>query len=128
MARKRHKPRMPHETQKTVSWYVKTYTLMVLERQAIIDGSPVPPEVSSRTNAPGDPTGAKVAKLEAVTARIDAINYARDCIPVEYRQAVWNHAILGTPYPDTADPETWRAYRNDFLYLIALSLGLPLEF
>lgn len=126
MAKKRHKPIMPHETQKTVAWYVKTYPLMVLERQAIIDGSPVPPEVASRTNLPGDPVCSKVEKLEAITARLDAIEYARDCIPVEYRRAVWNNALMGSPFPDTADPETWRAYKNDFLFIVAWGLGLPL--
>lgn len=127
MARKMHRPYMPRETQKTVAWYVKTYPHMILERHAILYGSPPPPDVPGRSNMPADPTGDKAARLEKVSARIKAIEYARDCIPIEYRQPVWNNAVLGSPWPDTADKKTWLAYKNDFLFYIAVALQLPLN-
>lgn len=127
MAKKRHYPRMPHETQKTAAWYVKTYPRLVLEYNAIINGSPAPPDIPGRSSLPADPTGIKAAKLEAVSDKIKAIEYARDRLPYEYRQAVWNNAVLGSPFPDHADRKTWEAYKNDFLFIVAVLLGLPLE-
>lgn len=126
MARKIHRPKMPHTTQKTSSWLARCYPQLVLQRQAIIDATFPAPDVPAKTNRTADPTGRKVVQLEDVTRKIDAIEHARACVPVEYRQAVWNNAILGSPFPATADPETWRAYRNDFLYVIAIELNLPL--
>lgn len=122
-----HRPKLLKETRYTVAWYVKLYPHLLLQRQAIIESSPGFPDVAARSNRVSDPTGLKVASLEDITRKIDAINYARLTIPDEYRQAVWNNCVLGSAFPDYANIKTWKAYKNDFLYVVAVRLGLPLS-
>ena len=127
VAVKIHYPRMPKETQKTVAWLVKSYPRLVLQRHAILEASPRAPEVPGKSNKIMDPTGQTAAKLEKVTDKLHAIEAAKEMLPFEYRQGVWNNCVLGTRFPDYADPKTWKLYKNDFLFLVAAELGMPLE-
>ena len=122
-----HRPKLLKATRYTVAWYVKLYPHLLLQRQAIIESSPGFPDVGERSNKVSDPTGLKVVRLENITSKIDAIDYARLSIPEEYRQAVWNNCVLGSAFPDYANSKTWKAYKNDFLYVVASRLGLPLS-
>ena len=122
-----HYPKMPKETQKTASWYVRNYPRFILEREAILHGSKGAPEVPSGGFSAGDPVGTTVVKLEKVTNHIKAIETARASLPDEYRQGVWCYCVLRSKYPSYANIKTWKAYTNDFLYRVALELGLPFE-
>lgn len=124
--KKIHSPKILKETYRAVAWLVRLYPRLVLERNAILNASPAPPEVPSRTNSVSDPTGQKAAQLEKLTTQILAIEAARDRLPAEYRQGVWNNCVLHSPYPDYADVKTWQAYKNDFIFSIAVELGYPI--
>lgn len=44
-----------------------------------------------------------------------AIETARDCIPEEYRQAVWDNIMYGKPYPQIAERSTYGHYKSKFV-------------
>ena len=127
MAKKIHRPIMPKETQKEVAWLVKGYQRYVQLRYAIMNASPRAPEVPGRSGKISDPVGQTVARLEHVSSKIAAIEAARSSIPPEYRQGVWDYCVMGRDYPEYGNIKTWNAYRNDFLYIVAADLGMPLE-
>ena len=127
MAIRLHRPKLLKATRYTVAWYVRLYPHLLLQRQAIIESSPGFPDVSARTTKVSDPTGLKVVRLEEITRKIDAIDHAKGTLPMEYRQPVWNNCLFGAPFPDYANIKTWKAYKNDFLYVVAFELGLPLS-
>ena len=128
MARQRiHTPRLPRKTYGLVKWLVLNYTDLVLQRQAILEASPAPPEIATRTNAIKDPTGATVVRLENVSTNIHAIESAIKRISEDVRLPVWKNATIGAPFPDYANIKTWNAYKNDFFFWIAVELGYSLE-
>jgi len=122
-----YRPRLPKETQKTVAWLVRSYPRLVLQRYAILEGSPRPPEVPGRSSIISDPTGQIAARLEKTTRYIKAIESARDSLEEGYRQGVWENAIYRKPFPVYAHENTWKRQRNKFLYAVAVELGMPLE-
>ena len=127
MPKQIYNPRMPKETQKVAAWIVKSYPRLLLQRYALLESSPRPPEVPGKSGIISDPTGQTAARLEKVTRYIKAIESARDSVEEGYRQGVWDNAVYRKPFPVYAHENTWKFQRNRFLYAVAVELGLPLD-
>lgn len=122
-----HMPLMPRETQKQAAWLVQNYPRYVIKRNEILTGSRPAPEIYTKTNTIADPTGQTVARLEAVTKIIDAVESSIKLIDKGYRQGVWDKCVLGKEYPCYAADLTWKYYKNDFLFYVAAQLNMPLD-
>lgn len=86
--------------------------------------------LNSSTNAsagkgsmPGDPTGAKVIKLEKLSERISAIEKAKRNIANEYEQGVWNNIVHEAAYPNDADRRTYGRYKARFIFEVAKNMN-----
>ncbi len=122
-----HKPLMPRATQKQVAWIVRNYPRYVIQRNDILASSPKVPEVHGKTNRIADPTGQTVARLEAVTRVIDAVESSIKLMDKGLRKALWDHCVLGKELPNIAGELTWKYYKNDFYYYVAIQLQLPIR-
>ena len=68
---------------------------------------------------PGDPTGAKVIKLEKLHERIQAIEKAKREIPEVYMQGVWNSIVHGAAYPNDAGRSTYAKWKARYIWCVA---------
>lgn len=77
---------------------------------------------SGRSSKPGDPTGALACRLESMHDRIAAVEKAKQEIPEEYRQGVWQSIIYGTRYPDDAGRNTYSRWKAKFVWHVAKNM------
>lgn len=63
-------------------------------------------------------------KIASCKEKIKAIETARDHIPQEYRQGVWENVLYHNRYPDDAALRTYERYRSKFIHEVAYSLDI----
>lgn len=71
-----------------------------------------------------DTTYKAAIKIASCKEKIKAIEEARDAIPKEYRQGVWENVMYHNRYPDDAAGRTYRTYRSRFIYDVAYTLDI----
>ena len=57
-------------------------------------------------------------------ARIAAVEAALNFIPKDYREGIMKNIIDRTPYPDIAHENTWKKWKQRFIYELAVNLDL----
>lgn len=71
----------------------------------------------------GSATEMKAIRREHDRNAVRAIEKARDLIPKEYRQGVWDSVLYREPYPSDAARKTYSEYKSKFVYKVAEYLG-----
>lgn len=66
-----------------------------------------------------DVTFRAAVKIADCKEKINAIETARDHIPCEYRQGVWENVLYHNRYPDDAAESTYSSYRSRFIREVA---------
>jgi len=117
--KKKNNPwRLPKYLYKQTLNLIRDYHRLKEEYEDALHSSPQDSS-GGRSSMPGDPTGAKVIKLEKLYERIQAIEKAKREIPEEYMQGVWNSIVHGAAYPADADRTTYWRYKAKFVYQVA---------
>ena len=117
--KKKNNPwRLPKYLYKQTLNLIRDYHRLKEEYEDALHSSPQDSS-SGRSSMPGDPTGAKVIKLEKLHERIQAIEKAKREIPEVYMQGVWNSIVHGAAYPEDADRTTYWRYKAKFVYQVA---------
>lgn len=97
-------------------WRIRdSYLSASLEREAILESSPPPPDGQPGGGSRGDPTLDKAARLAELDRFVVGVDAARAEIPEEYREAVWRHVLYGTRWPFIAARSTWERQERRFL-------------
>lgn len=71
-----------------------------------------------------DTTFNAAVKIASCKEKIKAIETARDDIPTEYRQGVWENVLYHNRYPDDAAERTYSTYRSRFIREVAELLDI----
>lgn len=117
--KKKNNPwRLPKFLYKQTLNLIRDYHRLKEEYEAAIESGPQG-TAGGRSSMPGDPTGAKVIKLEKLYERLCSIEKAKKEIPEEYMQGVWNSIVHGAAYPNDADRTTYWRYKAKFIYQVA---------
>ena len=69
-----------------------------------------------------DSTGNKAVEIANLSWRIDAIVRAFDAVPEKYRTGIEEKLVYDIPYSDEYDPNTWKRWKQVFLYNVAKNL------
>lgn len=77
--------------------------------------------------SPSDPVMVAVVKRERYIKEVDIISNSLKCMPVEYRQGVWENIHFGQAFPLCADRSTFGRYKSKYIYTVAKRLDLIRE-
>ena len=119
----RKKYRLPKEVYMKVVWHCRDYQRMKDEYDSLFGRSPVM-DGQPKGKDPGDPTGQLAIKSAELSEGIRAIEDALNDIPEEYRAGIMGNACYRKPFPDYAYPDTWRVYRQRFIFGVAVRLHI----
>ena len=100
-----------------VLYIIRDYPRMISEQNAVIYTSPEKRNGAKRGH--GDPTANKATKLAMMSTATDAIDFAMQDIPAEYRSAIWDNILYDIPYKVPANKNTFRHWRSKFCYSVA---------
>jgi len=115
---------LPENLYKQTLYQIRDYNRICEEIKDLPTRSPAPPDGQPRGNGTGNPTeytGVKLAQYKTIK---EAIEKARNDIPVEYREGVWKKVMYNSNYPIDADPSTYWRYKCKFVYSVAKYLFL----
>lgn len=74
------------------------------------------------SGAPGDPTYRLAVKYADYLDIVNAIDMAKDKIPKEYREGIWNNILYNVRYPRNAERATYGHIKSKFIYDVAINL------
>lgn len=103
---------------------VRDYDRLRAEYDDILHASAAPPDGLPHGSGSGQPVMDKAIRLNAISAKLTAIERALSCIPPEYRRGVLDNVRYQAPYPYVACYRTWSTYRRRFLFGVAKNLRL----
>lgn len=112
---------LPREVYMQTLWFIRTYPLMVEEREALIGKAPVM-DGQPHGTTPGDPTGHIAVKRAELSLKIEAVDDALEAIPAEYRRSIMDNIVLRVPYHDYAARNTWKTWRRRFIFYVAKNM------
>ena len=119
----RKKYKLPKEVYMQTLWAIRDYPRLKEEydslfgRAPIMDGQP-------KGTTPGDPTGSIAIKSAELSSKIAAVEKALNRIPEEYREGVMNSIVYRADYPDYAHDNTWKTWRQRFVFYVARNKNL----
>lgn len=114
-----HKYQLETPVRMQVLWLIRDYERITLQYNNMLDSSPVTLTGVSVGNSISKPTENKAIKRAEYSKKIDAIDYALELVPEEYREGIWNNILYRSPYPYTAGETTYRRWKARFLYKVA---------
>ncbi len=106
---------IPHDEYMQTLWFIRGYYRRESEAEAILEGSPEPPDGMPRGTMTSDTVASKAIHRAKLMDKNKIIDSAAEAIPEPYRRAVWNNVIFRTPYPAFADKSTFSRYRVAFI-------------
>lgn len=109
---------LPHNLYRQTLWLIRDYGRLKEDYTDTLEESHAP-EGGGHGSKPGDPTGALVCRLENMHDRIRAVEKAREEIPEEYFEGIWNQIVHNRRYPDDADRHTYGRWKARFVWLVA---------
>lgn len=81
------------------------------------DGAP-------RSTVPRSSVEDAAIKRAAISWQVEAVEWAFDQIPEEYRRGIWDNIVHRTPYPPYAHLNTWKAWKQKAIFLVAWKAGI----
>lgn len=119
--RKKTKYILPNAVYNKTIWTIRDYHRVKDEVETMIavgggnnDGPP--------SGAPGDPTFRLAVKYADYVDIVNAIESAKENIPQEYREGIWNNIQYGARYPQDAERSTYGHVKSKFVYEVAFNL------
>lgn len=110
---------LPGHIYAQVTAIVKGYDIMRDEYDNMLQESPSPPDGQPRGPGTTDVTARNAARRADIKQKLEAVEQSILSIPEDYRQGVWDNAVYGIPYPETADRTTYWRYKAKFFRRIA---------
>lgn len=117
----RKKYKLPKNVYMKTLWHIKDYYRLKEEYGSLFGRAPVQ-DGQPKGTTPGDPTGSLAVKSAILSDGIKAVEEGLKTIPKEYRDGVMANICFRCRYPDTAHYNTWRVYRQRFVYEVAKRL------
>ena len=77
----------------------------------------------AHSNAPNSVVENAAIKRATLSAQILAIEKALGMIPEAYRAGIINYITMRTPYPHYAAINTWKMWKQRFVFYVALFVG-----
>lgn len=118
---------LPKAAYKRVIWTIKDYPRRKLQYEAILQGSPPPPDGLPKAHG-GDPTSEKAIKAAEIGTEIKAIEDSLLEIPQEYRKGILDFIIRKKPFPEDAHTNTYKYWKKRYIYAVAVKLGIERGF
>lgn len=104
---------------RAILWRIRDeYETAKLEREAILESSPPPPDGMPGGRRITNPTLDKAARLAALDGFISAVESALVVVPEEYRAGVWQHVRFGGRWPIIAARSTWERWERRYLMAV----------
>ena len=127
MAGKPHKYSLANhpEARQRALWLIRDYPRIKAEvdlldgysRGGSFDGTP-------RSTVPHSSTEDTAIKRASISWQCDAVEWAFDQIPEGYRAGIWRNIIYRERFPDYAHLNTWKAWKQKVIYLVAWKAGI----
>lgn len=114
--------KLPHNLYMRMLYLVRDYERIKSQRADILHSSPA--HDGQPHTGLGNPTEIKGIKLAMLDNECSAVEKALKDIPEEYRKGIMDNICFGSPYPITADCETYGRWRRRLLYYTAKNLNL----
>ena len=111
---------LPHNVYMGILYIIRDYPRMMSEQNAVIYATPE--KHNGAKSQHSDPTANKAIKLAMMSTRTDAIDFAMQDIPKEYRNAIWDNILYDIPYQIPGNRNTFRYWRSRFCYSVAKRL------
>lgn len=108
-----------HKTQ----WLIRDYERLKAEYETAGDISAVNYDGMPHGSEAGNPTLRNALKRAEIGSDLKAIDAALRRIPEEYRAGVFESIVYRKRYPDTAGINTWKRWRQRFIYFAAYEKG-----
>ena len=118
----RKKYKLPKEVYMKTLWHIRDYPRLKEECATLFAGAPIM-DGQPKGNMPGDPTGQIAIRYAELSSGIKAVEKALEAIPQEYRKGLLANIIDRVPYPVYACPDTWRVWRQRFVYMVARNMN-----
>lgn len=109
---------LPHNLYMRTLYLVKDYDRLKKEYHDIIDETP-PRDGQPRGTDISDPTAQKAIKLELIFEQLKSVEQAQVDLPDKYKNPIFNNICYGVQYPDDKTYDTYRAWRQRFIYRVA---------
>ena len=102
---------------------IRDYYRMKDEADSILKESPPPADGQPRGSCSGKSVvERKAIRREQHLERIKIIDAAKDRIPEDYQNGVWDNIMFSNPFPCDAHRVTYGRYKSKFVYDIARDL------
>lgn len=116
-------PTAAYIRRRAILWRIRDeYEMAKLEREAILESSPPPPDGMPGGRRITNPTLDKAARLAALDGFISAVESALVVVPEEYRRGVWRYVLYGRRYPLDAARSTYERWTRRYLMAVGSRL------
>jgi len=115
---------LPKHVYRQVRAVVQGYEKTKTEYDAILYESLPPPDGQPRGTGVSDDTSRRAMRRARLAEKLEVVEQAILIVPEEYRQGVWDSAVLGIPYPLDADRSTYWRHKAKFYRKVAYGLYL----
>ena len=119
----RNKYRLPKDLYMRTLWTIRDYDRLCGRREEILEASPAPPDGQPRGGAFKGGVEIKAMNLSDVDGQIKAIDKALGKVPREYRRGIWESIQLRRPFPVDAALNTYKMWKQRFVFYTAAYLG-----
>lgn len=75
------------------------------------------------TSRGGSSTETAAIRRSELSGQLDIVDFALEQIPQEYRSGIWENIVRRKPYPDTANLNTWKLWKQKFVFYVAWRAG-----
>lgn len=114
--------RLPRNLYRKTIYTIKDYDRLKARREEILSASPPPPDGQPKGGQAGDIVFRKAVRLADIDQQIKAIEEALERVPEEYRKGVWDHIQSRTPFPVDASMNTYKTWKQRFIYWVAVRM------
>ena len=101
-------------------WAIRNYQRLKERHEELLHASPPPPDGMPHGGPGKGDVDRKAIALAEIDTQIAIIDKAKEAIPEEYMRGIWSHIQYGTPFPHDAGINTYKRWKQRFVYTVAL--------
>lgn len=113
---------LPPELRQAVLWVIRDYDRLKLRYEEVVEASPPPPDGLPGSTKISDVAAMKAMQVAEIGLKIHAIEGGWEGIPEEYRRGIWQHIQGRAPFPADAHLETYKRWKQRYLFNVAVRL------